>query len=81
MCQPAVFEVSYERRMALLDAGIDSMVNFLWLGHGSTKSTQPYLHAHLAIKEAALAKMEPSMIVHQVGSGPGDDLPSFLEKL
>jgi hypothetical protein len=36
----------------------DSTVISLWLGHESTRSTQPYLHAHLAIKEVALAKIE-----------------------
>jgi site-specific recombinase XerD len=44
--------------MELLDAGVDSTVISLWLGHESTRSTQPYLHAHLAIKEVALAKIE-----------------------
>jgi integrase/recombinase XerD len=45
--------------MELLDAGVDTTVISLWLGHESTRSTQPYLHAHLAIKEAALAKVQP----------------------
>jgi integrase/recombinase XerD len=45
--------------MELLDAGVDTTVISLWLGHESTRSTQPYLHAHLAIKEAALAKVKP----------------------
>ncbi|MBB3163215.1 site-specific recombinase XerD [Rhizobium laguerreae] len=44
--------------MELLDAGVDSTVISLWLGHESTRSTQAYLHAHLAIKEAALAKVD-----------------------
>jgi len=67
--------------MALLDAGVDSTVISLWLGHESTKSTQPYLHAHLAIKEAALAKIEP---FHDCSPGrfrAGDDLLSFLDRL
>lgn len=45
--------------MELLDAGVDTTVISLWLGHESTRSTQPYLHAHLAITEAALAKVKP----------------------
>ena len=45
--------------MELLDAGVDTTVISLWLGHESTRSTQAYLHAHLAIKEAALAKVDP----------------------
>jgi site-specific recombinase XerD len=67
--------------MELLDAGVDSTVISLWLGHESTRSTQPYLHAHLAIKEAALAKIEPF-----TGQSPGrfkagDELLAFLDKL
>lgn len=42
--------------MELLQAGIDSSVIALWLGHASIESTQTYLHAHLGLKEAALAK-------------------------
>ncbi|NEI74364.1 tyrosine-type recombinase/integrase [Rhizobium lusitanum] len=45
--------------MELLVGGVDSTVISLWLGHESTRSTQAYLHAYLAIKEAALAKVEP----------------------
>jgi integrase/recombinase XerD len=38
--------------MALLDAGVDTTVISLWLGHESTRSTQPYLHG---IRPAATA--------------------------
>jgi integrase/recombinase XerD len=67
--------------MELLDAGVDSTVISLWLGHESTRSTQPYLHAHLAIKEAALAKINPFN-----GQLPGrfradEELLAFLDKL
>jgi integrase len=30
-----------------------------WLGHESVETTQQYIHAHLALKEAALAKVNP----------------------
>ena len=38
----------------------------LWLGHESIETTQTYLHAHLALKEAALAKLKP----YERGSEP-----------
>jgi hypothetical protein len=40
-------------------AGVDISVIALWLKHKSIKATQIYLHAHLALKEAALAKIKP----------------------
>ena len=45
--------------MELLQAGVDITVIALWLGHESIKTTQIYLDAHLALKEAALAKTKP----------------------
>ncbi len=45
--------------MELLQAGVDSSVIALWLGHESVETTQVYLHAHLALKEEALAKVIP----------------------
>ena len=44
--------------MELLQAGVDGAVIALWLGHESVETTQTYLHAHLALKEAALAKLK-----------------------
>ena len=45
--------------MELLQAGVELSVIALWLGHESIKTTQMYLDAHLALKEAALEKTEP----------------------
>jgi len=45
--------------MELLHAGVDSTVIALWLGHESVETTQVYIHAHLGLKEAALAKTNP----------------------
>ena len=45
--------------MELLQAGVDLSVIALWLGHESIKTTQIYLDAHLALKEAALEKTIP----------------------
>jgi len=66
--------------MALLQAGVDVSVIALWLGHEDIRSTQIYLHADLAIKERALARVAP------VGAKPGryrppDPLLAFLEDL
>lgn len=67
--------------MELLDAGVDSTVISLWLGHESTRSTQPYLHAHLAIKEAALAKVTAFGDQANPRFRADDKLLSFLDKL
>jgi len=45
--------------MALLQSGVDIAVIALWLGHESIETTKAYLHASLAMKEKALAKLEP----------------------
>src|SRR5258708_1858880 len=45
--------------MELLQAGVDCSVIALWLGHESVETTQTYLQAHLALKEAALTKLKP----------------------
>ncbi|MGK2852935.1 MAG: tyrosine-type recombinase/integrase [Microbacteriaceae bacterium] len=66
--------------MRMLHAGIDTTVIALWLGHESTETTQIYLHADLALKEAALERVRPT----NTPSGrykPGDTLLAFLERL
>jgi site-specific recombinase XerD len=45
--------------MELLQAGVEPTVIALWLGHESIRTTQMYLDAHLALKEAALKKTAP----------------------
>ncbi|NMN06823.1 MULTISPECIES: tyrosine-type recombinase/integrase [unclassified Novosphingobium] len=67
--------------MALLSSGVDSAVISLWLGHESSSSTQAYLHAHLGMKEAALAKVRP-LGDHTPGRfKPDDRLLRFLNSL
>jgi integrase/recombinase XerD len=66
--------------MELLHAGVDSALIALWLGHESVDTTQIYIHAHLALKEAALEKTSP------IGPKPGrfkaeDRLLQFLNAL
>jgi integrase/recombinase XerD len=66
--------------MRLLQAGVDTSVIALWLGHESIETTHIYLHADLTIKERALARTTPP------GGKPGryrppDTLLAFLEAL
>jgi integrase/recombinase XerD len=67
--------------MELLQAGVDCSVIALWLGHESMETTQTYLHAHLALKEAALAKLMPYERGKRVRFQPSDRLLAFLEGL
>ena len=66
--------------MRLLEAGTDASTIALWLGHESPVTTQIYLHAHLALKERAIACTAPP----NTTSGryqPPDKLIAFLEQL
>ena len=66
--------------MRLLQAGIDTSVIALWLGHEQIETTQIYLHADLQIKERALEKTAP--ITTKPGRfRPTDKLLAFLEAL
>ena len=66
--------------MELLQAGVDRAVIALWLGHESVETTQIYLDADLALKEAILAKTKP--IKSRAGRyRPDDDLLAFLSGL
>jgi site-specific recombinase XerD len=67
--------------MELLQAGVDCSVIALWLGHESIETTQIYLHAHLALKEAALAKLKPYKRNRRTRFNPSDRLLDFLEAL
>ena len=66
--------------MRLLHAGVDTSVIALWLGHEQVETTQIYLHADMALKEAALARTTPP------NTPPGryrppDELLAFLEAI
>jgi integrase/recombinase XerD len=45
--------------MNLLAVGVDTSVISLWLGHSNTHSTDAYLHADMAIKQAAIDRTRP----------------------
>lgn len=66
--------------MRLLEAGVDTSVIALWLGHESVETTQIYLHADLALKERALARVAPPN-THPGRYQPPDTLLAFLEAL
>ena len=66
--------------MTLLQAGVDTAVIALWLGHADIRSTHTYLHADMTIKQRALERTTPA------SSPPGrfkpaDTLLAFLEGL
>jgi site-specific recombinase XerD len=67
--------------MELLQAGVDCSVIALWLGHESIETTQTYLHAHMALKEVALAKLKPYERAKRTRFQPNDRLLAFLEAL
>ena len=47
--------------------------------HESIETAQTYLHAHLALKEAALAKLKPYEHRKRARFQPSDHLLAFLE--
>jgi integrase/recombinase XerD len=66
--------------MRLLEAGIDITVIALWLGHEQLATAHIYLHADMAQKERAIARVTPP------GTAPGryrppDPLLAFLDTL
>jgi len=75
---PHVFR--HTSAMSLLHAGVDTTVIALWLGHADVRSTNAYLHADLAIKERALARVTP-MTSTPGRYRPPDRLLAFLEAL
>jgi integrase/recombinase XerD len=67
--------------MELLQAGVDRSVIARWLGHESIEKTKLFLHAHIALKEAAVAKLKPYERGRQTRFRPNDRLLAFLEAL
>ena len=65
---------------ASLNAGVDTSVIALWLGHQSAVTTHIYLHADMTIKERALARV-PAPNTTPGRYRPADDLIDFLERL
>lgn len=67
--------------MELLQAGVDCSVIALWLGHETMETTLTYLHAHLELKESALAKLKPYERAKAERFRPNDHLLEFLNAL
>ncbi len=70
----------HTRAVRMLEAGNDSAVIALWLGHESVETTHVYLAADLAAKERALAKTAPSLAAAR-RYRPPDRLLAFLNAL
>lgn len=66
--------------MALLQAGVDTAVIALWLGHADIRSTNIYLHADMTIKQRALELTAPASIPPG-RYRPTDTLLAFLESM
>ena len=66
--------------MSLLQAGVDTSVIALWLGHAGVRSTDAYVHADLTIKEKALALTTPAS-ARPGRYRPPDKVLAFLESL
>ena len=66
--------------MRLLQAGVDTTVIALWLGHESVETTQIYVHADMTIKERALARTKPPDVKAGRYQAP-DALLAFLDGL
>jgi integrase/recombinase XerD len=66
--------------MNLLHSGVDPATIALWLGHATTKATDVYLHADLALKEQALARTAPQTVGRH-RYRPADAVLAFLESL
>ncbi len=66
--------------MSLLQGKVDTSLIALWLGHADRRSTDPYIHADLTIKERALAMTTPPS-VRPGRYRPDDNLLAFLESL
>lgn len=66
--------------MNLLAAGVDVSVIALWMGHQNTHSTDAYLHADMAIKQAAIDRTRPADT--QPGTyRPQPDILDWLSRL
>ena len=66
--------------MRLLESGCDLATISLWLGHENPRTSQIYLHAHLALKERALTRTAPPH-TKPGRYQPPDRILAFLDQL
>jgi len=66
--------------MNLLQAGVDTTVIAMWLGHESIETTHVYLEADLQLKQRVLSKMVPPGTTPSAYK-PDDALLAFLKNL
>lgn len=66
--------------MSLLQAGVDTTVIALWLGHAGVRSTDAYVHADIGMKERALALTTPTS-AEPGRYHPTDHVLAFLDSL
>ena len=66
--------------MSLLHTRVDSTLIPLCLCHADFRSTQPYIHADMTIKERALALLAPPTVKPRRYT-PRDDALAFLDSL
>ena len=72
--------VRHSTAMHMLQAGVAFSVIALWLGHENMTTTHRYVEADLAMKKAALARLqEPGM--EPARFQPSDALMQFLQNL
>jgi len=72
--------IRHTTAMHLLQAGVDTTVIALWLGHESIEPTHMYVEADLAMKERALGKVAP-LATGLRRFKPDDRLMAFLAGL
>ena len=72
--------VRHSTAMSLLQSGADPCDIALWLGHESPSTTHMYVEADLAMKERALARLNPPEI-KQARYRPPKALMQFLQSL
>jgi integrase len=76
----AELDVSGTSLATSLQAGVDTSVIALWLGHAGVRSTDAYVHADMTIKEKALALTTPATAAPG-RYHPPDKVLAFLESL